>query len=245
MTATANPTVNGSAAARRRLPRRRGSAGFTYLSVIILVAIIGLVAATSLKVGGILQRSRAEQELLTIGAAFADALQSYADATPAGLPPQPPALKDLLKDTRQSGVVRRHLRKIFVDPMTGKAEWGVVYLGDKVGVVGVYSLSDAQPVKIGNFPPRFQGFEGKRHLSEWRFVMSPKAAPQAPGAVTQGVPVQDVAPTPQSVPAQPAIPPVTPENPPSPSEEPPGEPPAPLPEPPSPQENAPNGSTKL
>jgi hypothetical protein len=204
-----------------------------------------LVAATSLKVGGILQRSRAEQELLTIGAAFADALQSYADATPAGLPPQPPALKDLLKDTRQSGLVRRHLRKVFVDPMTGRAEWGVVYLGDKVGVVGVYSLSEAQPVKIGNFPPRFQGFEGKRHLSEWKFVISPKAAPQSPGAVTQGLSTPEVAPIPQSLPAQPTISPGTSENPPAPSEEAPGEPPAPLPAPPESQENAPNGSTKL
>ena len=153
-------------------PRRRDG-GFTYLSLIILVAIIGLVSASALKLGSVIQRSRAEQELLVIGAAFSDALQSYADATPSGMPTQPPSLQALLKDPRFPGV-RRHLRKLYVDPMTGKPDWGVLYLGDKVGVLGVYSLSDAKPVKIGNFPPRFQGFEGKAKISEWRFAAAGK-----------------------------------------------------------------------
>lgn len=142
--------------------------GFTYLSLIIVVAIIGMVAASAIKLGSVLQRSRAEQELLDIGAAFSDALKSYADATPQGMPPQPPSLKELLKDPRLPGI-RRHLRKIFVDPMTGKAEWGLVYFGEKAGVVAVYSLSEARPVKIGNFPTRYSGFEGKTHISEWKF----------------------------------------------------------------------------
>lgn len=163
---------------------RRGG-GFTYLSLIILVAIIGLVSAASLKLGSVIQRGRAEQELLVIGAAFSDALQSYADATPAGMPPQPPSLKALLRDPRFPGV-RRHLRKLFADPMTGKEEWGVVYLGDKVGVLAIYSLSDLRPVKIGNFPPRFQGFADRQRISEWRFAATGK--PGSPGA-TVAIPV--------------------------------------------------------
>ena len=152
-----------------RQPARSG--GFTYLSLIIVVAIIALVAASAVKLGSVLQRSMAEQELLDIGAAFSDALKSYADATPQGMPTQPPSLKELLKDPRFPGT-RRHLRKIFVDPMTGKAEWGIVYRGDKIGVLAVYSLSDAKPVKIGNFPSRYSGFEGKSHISDWKFTAS-------------------------------------------------------------------------
>jgi type II secretory pathway pseudopilin PulG len=163
----------------RRLPRRVNAArGFTYLSLIIVVAIVAMVTASAIKLGSVLQRSRAEQELLDIGAAFSDALKSYADATPQGLPTQPPSLKELLKDPRFPGT-RRHLRKIFVDPMTGKAEWGIVYLGDKVGVLAVYSLSDARPVKIGNFPVRYSGFEGKSRISEWKFTVSA----EAPGTI--------------------------------------------------------------
>lgn len=161
----------------------RRAGGFTYVSLIIMVAIIGLVAAASLKLGATVQRSRAEQQLLLIGAAFSDALQSYADATPAGQPPQPPSLKELLRDPRFP-TPRRHLRKIFVDPMTGKAEWGIVYLGGTTGVLAVYSLSEARPVKIGNFPARFQGLAGKQKISQWRFVASGPGTPGTPG--TQG-----------------------------------------------------------
>ena len=201
-----------------RRPRKRRSGGFTYLSLIILVAIIGLVSASALKLGSVLQRSRAEQELLDIGAAFSDALQSYANATPAGFPPQPPSLKELLKDPRFP-TVRRHLRKVFVDPMTGKAEWGITYLGDKVGVLAVYSLSDAKPVKIGNFPQRFQGLAGKQKISEWRFAASGGTLP-APGQNQQ----------PGAVEVKPGMPPGSPPAPVTP----PGSPPAPVPPPDAP-----------
>lgn len=145
--------------------------GFTYISLIIVVAVIALLTSSTLKLGAVLQRSKAEQELLNIGAAFSDALRSYADATPPGQPSQPPSLKELLKDQRSSGM-RRHLRKIFVDPLTGTEQWGLVYVGDKVGVLAVYSLSKTRPVKIGNFPPRFSGFESKNNISDWKFFAS-------------------------------------------------------------------------
>lgn len=163
------------------VPRLRRQHGFTYLSLIILVAIIGMATAATLKVGSVIQRSRAEQQLLDIGAAYSDALQSYADATPAGMPTQPPSLKDLLRDPRFT-VVRRHLRRIYIDPLTGGAEWGIVYLGDKIGVLAIYSLSDAKPVKIGNFPPRFASFAGQQKISAWRFaaVGKPAAGDSAP-----------------------------------------------------------------
>ncbi|WP_229418394.1 type II secretion system protein [Massilia sp. Root351] len=169
MTAMASPTRTGRPAGRRR-------AGFTYISLIILVAIIGLVGATAVKLGAVMQRSAAERELLNIGAQFSDALQSYAKATPPGQPTQPPSLKELLLDPRFPAV-RRHLRKIFVDPMTGKAEWGISYAAGTTGVVAVYSLSDAKPVKIGNFPARFQGFEGKQRIADWKFVSAGDAQP--------------------------------------------------------------------
>jgi type II secretory pathway pseudopilin PulG len=166
--------------------RRRSATGFTYLSLIILLAIIGLVSATTLKLGVILQRAAAERELLNIGAQFSDALESYAKATPAGQLNVPPTLNELLRDPRFPGV-RRHLRRIFVDPMTGKAEWGIQYASGTTGVLGVYSLSDAKPIKIANFPARFQGLEGKLHLSDWKFGRNANAVqpPAQPGQLGQ------------------------------------------------------------
>ncbi|MYM91423.1 type II secretion system protein [Rugamonas sp. FT82W] len=221
-----------------RAQRLRRVGGFTYLSLLILLAIIGLVTATALKLGSVVQRSRAEMELLDIGAAFSDALKSYADATPAGMPPQPPSLKELLKDPRFPGT-RRHLRKLFVDPMTGKAEWGILYLGDKVGVLAVYSLSDAKPVKVGNFPARYTGFEGKAHISDWKFSMAlAGAAPTemtgpSPRLTTPIAGQQQSAPPPTSAPPAPPPPPVeAPPNPPAAPEESPAPPEPATPEPP-------------
>jgi type II secretory pathway pseudopilin PulG len=182
-----------------RPSRRQG--GFTYLGLIILVTVIGMVGAATLKIGALMQRAQAEEELLDIGAAFSAALQSYAAATPAGQPLQPPSLQELLKDPR-TPALRRHLRKIFVDPVTGSTEWGIVYVTDRLGVVAVHSLSSARPLKIGNFDARFTGFEGKLHLSDWKFtaganapvLAAPVRPPIAPAPVAQAAaPVVEVA----------------------------------------------------
>jgi type II secretory pathway pseudopilin PulG len=153
----------------RRHPATQGEGGFTYVGLIVLVAIIGLVGAATLKVDALLRRAAAEEELLEIGAAFSQALKSYAEATPRGQPTYPPSLQELLKDPR-SPAIRRHLRKIFVDPMTGKAEWGIVHAGSDTGVLAVYSLSKAKPLKVANFDARFANLENRQHISEWKFA---------------------------------------------------------------------------
>lgn len=168
---------NGKYAGCKTAWRRAG--GFTYVSLIILVAIIALIAATTVRLGVTLQRAQAERDLLHVGEQFSDALKSYASATPAGQPQQPATLQDLLKDPRFPGI-RRHLRKIFVDPMTGKAAWGIIYLGDNKGVLGIHSLSTAVPIKMGNFPSRFQVFNGKQKISDWVFTFDGQA-PLPPG----------------------------------------------------------------
>lgn len=182
--------------------RFRRQAGFTYLGLIIFVTIIGLVGAATLKIGALLQRAAAEEELLDIGAAFSAALDSYAAATPQGASPYPPSLKELLKDPRVPGV-RRHLRKIFVDPLTGKAEWGVVYLGDgTTGVVAVHSLSTARPLKIANFDSRFAGLDNADTISAWRFKARDPALGQGPRQPQPAAPAPPtVQPAPAGVPA--------------------------------------------
>ena len=172
-------------------PGRPSQGGFTYLGLIILVSVIGMVGAATLKIGALMQRAQAEEELLDIGAAFSAALQSYAQVTPKGQPLQPPSLQELLKDPR-TPALRRHLRKIFADPVTGSTEWGIAYQADKVGVVAVYSRSQARPLKIGNFDARFVGFDGKRHLSDWKFI----AGAMAPVLPLTAAPVSNAAPSP-------------------------------------------------
>jgi len=214
----------------------RHAAGFTYVSMVFFVAILGLVGAATLKVDTLLRRAAAEQDLLEIGAEFSEALRSYAAATPRGYPTAPPTLQELLKDPRFPGT-RRHLRKIFVDPVTGKDAWGIVYQGDKIGVLAVYSLSQAQPLKLANFDARFLNFENKEHLSEWKFtatgqgasvtapnsIAPPPGTPGAPGAPAPLFPAPGMQPVP-GTPAVPVPPSAPPEQPAQPEPDPPSEP---------------------
>ncbi|WP_281913594.1 type II secretion system protein [Massilia varians] len=198
--------------------RARRQAGFTYLGLIIFVFILGMVGAATLKIGSLLQRAHAEQELLEIGYQFSTALRTYAEATPRGQPAQPLTLQELLRDTRFPNP-RRHLRKIFVDPVSGKDEWGLVRAGDGGRILGVYSLSQARPLKVANFDQRFPGFGNREHIADWKFMAEQQgaAAPLQPPAM---------APQPQPGAAPPAPPaPQTPAAPPA------AEPPPPVPEP--------------
>jgi type II secretory pathway pseudopilin PulG len=204
--------------------------GFTYLSLVILLAIIGLVGAAALKVEALMARAAAEEELLETGAAFSAALDSYAAATPQGKPTQPPTLQDLLKDTRFP-TIRRHLRKVFIDPISGKAEWGITYIGDKTGIVGIYSLSQAQPLKLANFDDRFQNFENKQHYAEWKFTANGQGALERATEMTGKPPLTLPVTTPVTAPV--TAPGTTPA--PLPETVPPPAPAAPEPEPPAPE----------
>ena len=61
--------------------RRRRQDGFTYVGLIVLVTIIGLVGAATLKADALLRRAAAEEELLEIGAAFSAAPRSGGSAS--------------------------------------------------------------------------------------------------------------------------------------------------------------------
>ena len=154
---------------RRIKSSPRHQRGFTYVGLMIMVAILGIASAAALQTGALVQRRAAEEELLAIGMEFRNALISYANATPSGLPRAPASLYDLLRDPRYPGI-RRHLRKMYADPITGKEEWGTVIAPDGSGVIGVYSLSNAKPIKIAHFDSVLQDFEGRNSYQEWKFV---------------------------------------------------------------------------
>jgi type II secretory pathway pseudopilin PulG len=152
-----------------RVRRRTAQGGYAYLALLLLIAIIGVVAAGSAELGAIYQRGAQEKELLDVGGEFQRALLSYANATPLGQPTQPRTLDDLLHDPRYPTVVR-HLRKLYADPMTGRTDWVLVQAPDGQTIVGIHSASLAHPIQMAKFPPEFQGFENKRSYAEWVFV---------------------------------------------------------------------------
>lgn len=159
--------------------------GVTYLGVLLLIVLsTGALGALG-SVWSTIQRREKERELLVVGEQFRRAIKSYHDMSPGGVKRYPPSFEELLKDPRHSSL-QRHLRRVFLDPVTGKAEWGIVQ-SPSGGIMGVYSLSDRPPLKTGNFPLRFADFDGKTRYSNWKFVYapaspSPAATPQPLGA---------------------------------------------------------------
>lgn len=150
---------------------KQDAQGFTYIGLIIFIAILGLASTASVSVGTLVQRRGAEQELLFVGSQFRNAFQSYYLATPPGKKQYPNSLDDLIKDPRFPQPVR-HLRKIYADPITGKTDWTVIEAPGG-GVMGVSSKSDAQPIKIGNFSDADKLLDGKAKYSEWVFFYAP------------------------------------------------------------------------
>lgn len=151
--------------------RRGGRAlqqGYTYIGLLLFVAVLGLVSASTLRIGVTAQRRVAEQELLERGWALTQALESYARATQGAQSPYPSSIQDLLRDPRSPLVVVRHLRRIERDPITGGTEWGVVLSADRRGIVGFYSLSE-QKAWRRDLPPPFDDFNDKPLYRDWVF----------------------------------------------------------------------------
>jgi type II secretory pathway pseudopilin PulG len=144
--------------------------GFTYLSLLVSVAVTGAgLAAIGELTSSAAQREK-EAELLFIGDQYRQAIASYYERSPGGAKRYPQKLEDMLQDARFP-MPQRHLRRVWPDPVTG-GDWGIIP-AQQGGIMGVYSVSEAQPVKTGNFSLADQSFEAASRYAEWRFFYAP------------------------------------------------------------------------
>lgn len=150
---------------------RRRQGGFTYLAILFLVAALGVGLAAVGEVWDTASRRDKERDLLLAGRELCDAIGRYYTAPSGGIARYPSSLEDLLKDNRVPGI-RRHMRRIPVDPMTGKADWATLGAPGG-GIAGVHSRSEDEPLKTANFDRGEDGFEGGKKYSEWRFIYAP------------------------------------------------------------------------
>ena len=165
-------------------PSGRG-AGFTYIGLLVAIVLFGLGSVGAARVLASAERQEREHELLFVGAQFRSAIASYYAAIP-GAGRYPPTMADLLQDPRLPGL-RRHLRRIFVDPITGTTEWGLVP-APQGGIMGVYSLSTREPAKRANFEVPNDSFNAMTQrvtpesysYRDWQFVYLPRSIRGAP-----------------------------------------------------------------
>lgn len=152
----------------------RRQAGFSYLFVLMLVALVGmgLAAAGSLWRTDA-QRAR-EAELLFVGDQYREAIRSYYEFDPAQ-PRLPQSVDDLLLDRRRLSPLR-HLRRAWRDPLTGDA-LVLIRAADGGGILGVHSGSTAAPLKTAGFAPKDDAFTGAVRHADWRFEFKPAESP--------------------------------------------------------------------
>ncbi len=161
--------------------------GFVYLWAMFAVTIAGVVLAGTSQTWQVKIQREKEQELLFIGEEFRNAFMSYYDSSPGNPKEYPDTLEELLQDTR-GPVMKRHLRKVYTDPMTMEEDWGLVEesppeessgMGSNVkgGIVGVYSLSNKKPIKKENFPEHFAGFSEAETYQDWAFAFTQDGGP--------------------------------------------------------------------
>lgn len=152
-------------------PRRQKQEGFTYLGLMALIVIMGVMLASAGEVWHTAMKREKERELLFVGNQFRRALERYYAYTPGQARRQPLSLEELLRDPRYPGT-QRYLRRIYADPITGRAEWGLIK-GPGGEIYGVHSLSNEEPLKKGNFSLADAMFENMKRYSDWVFMPSP------------------------------------------------------------------------
>ena len=157
--------------------------GSIYIWMLFTVTIAGILLAATGQVWQVKAQREREKELLLVGEQFRQAVMSYYNSVSGGDKKYPQSLEDLLLDKRGPSP-ERHLRKIFLDPMTKTTEWGLVEepvpeqtsgSGARVsrsdlGIIGVYSLSRQGPIKSENFPDHYSTFAEASTYQDWQFV---------------------------------------------------------------------------
>lgn len=155
---------------------RQRQAGVTYLAVLFVIAVAGIVLAKAAVNWSQTGQREKELELLFIGNEYRQAIKQYYERTPGTLKHYPASFEDLLTDTRYNPA-QHYLRKLYRDPMTKQKLWGTI-MAPEGGVMGVYSLSNLKPIKISGFDEVNLSFEGATSYLNWSFSYVPLAVIQ-------------------------------------------------------------------
>lgn len=117
--------------------RKRGERGLTLIELIVTVAILAILASAAVPIARFQIKRQKERELRQDLWMMRDAIDKYKDAADRGAfqtkvdsQNYPPDLETLVKGVDVQGKKVKFLRRIPVDPMTGKADWGMRSMQD-------------------------------------------------------------------------------------------------------------------
>lgn len=122
---------------RRVAPIRKGERGLTLVELIVAAAILAILASAAIPIARFQIKREKERELHYDLWMMRDAIDKYKDAADKGAiqtkvdsQNYPPDLETLVNGVDIQGKKVKFLRHIPVDPMTGKAEWGLRSMQD-------------------------------------------------------------------------------------------------------------------
>jgi len=119
--------------------------GFSFVEVVVVVAILGIMAAAAMPLARVTNQRQKEAELRRSLREMRTAIDKFKDAVDSGLIPTtelkpgsegyPPDLETLIDGVSAandaSGRKLKYLRRIPIDPMTNGTEWGLRSYQDK------------------------------------------------------------------------------------------------------------------
>ena len=123
-----------------------GETGFTFVEILVVVAIIGILASAVLPLARVTIQRQKEIELRRALREMRTAIDHYKDAVDQGQIPAtrirpgsegyPPDLQTLVVGVEASGTATaerklKFLRRIPTDPLTGSTEWGLRAYADR------------------------------------------------------------------------------------------------------------------
>lgn len=146
---------------------KRQQKGFGYISILMLVLILGWLGASKFEDNQTKIKREKELELLFILDAYHEAIVNYYLASDDGTHALPETIDQLLLDRRFIRT-KRYLRKRYLDPMSGTVPALIRNAQHKI--IGVYSRSNGWIINIAGFERLYQqkGNQAKLSLAVYR-----------------------------------------------------------------------------
>jgi len=153
------------------LTRQQKQRGFAYVWTLLLVAFFAASSLLAFRLESSLTTRSREADLVWIGLQFRKALQQYYMDNQDKQDRYPRTLEELT-DPKGQLVPKRYLRRIYIDPMTGNTDWGVVR-SPGGGILGVYSKAAGEPRKKHGLPKELESFGKATSYRDWLFAYDP------------------------------------------------------------------------
>ena len=144
---------------------RRSARGFTYLGLLVLVALLGIMLAAAGQVAATTAQREREAQLLWVGHEYRAAIARHLRQGRG----YPQTLQELLGSAPDAPVQQRYLRQLYPDPMTNAVDW-VLIPAPGGGIMGIASSSKRAPLKTARFDEADQGFADAKTYGDWAFT---------------------------------------------------------------------------